>query len=350
MMDAGESLYSERSTRVSAIAFKLRHREAFAIQHGSRSHTDVLFLKLESEGIATFGEASLPPYLKWDAPQVMRQWREVHWQKLLRMDMEEALQYLRFAMPAGPARAALDIALHDLYARRKQLPLSALLGVARPERLATSFTIGICESEAELALKINKGRAFQSAKLKLGSDRDAASIAQFCKGWKGAFGVDVNQGWKDRDKAAFFCEQLPRDRVLYVEQPMPEERDEDMMWLRERFELPFVADESVAELSDLQKRLALFDGFNIKLMKCGGFSEAMDMMKFCRDQNKRILVGSMVESSCGIAAGAHLATGSDWADLDATLMLAEDPFEGLVVDRGCLSIKGRLGMGVKPRA
>ena len=134
--------------------------------------------------------------------------------------------------------------------------------------------------------------------------------------------------------------------IEFIEQPMPSEMLKETQWLRDRIDIPIIADEAVKTSADIPKLAEAYDGINIKLMKAGGVQEAMGMINLAKSLNLKVMLGCMIESSIAIAAAAHLSPLVDWADLDGNLLLREDPFNGVKVDNGKLILNDRPGLGI----
>ena len=135
-----------------------------------------------------------------------------------------------------------------------------------------------------------------------------------------------------------------------IEQPLPAAMIEETAWLRERVEIPIIADEAVKRASDIPRLAGAYDGINIKLMKAGGVQEAIRMIHVARALGMKIMLGCMIESSVAISAAAHLSPLVDYADLDGNLLISNDPFTGVGVKRGRLILNDRPGLGVSERA
>src|SRR5690606_27909161 len=160
-----------------------------------------------------------------------------------------------------------------------------------------------------------------------------------------SFCVDVNQGYKSRDYAAEMGDFLLKNGALFIEQPLPATHFEEMAWVRDRIDIPFIADESVKRFSDLSNAAEAFDGVNIKLMKSAGIAEAFDMINHSRKLNLKVVLGAMAESSLGNTAAAHFASLADWVDLDGPMLTSNDPFEGIRYRDGALLLSKRPGVG-----
>ena len=121
-----------------------------------------------------------------------------------------------------------------------------------------------------------------------------------------------------------------------------------MAWLRERTDVPLLADEAVLTIADLDAVAELYDGVVVKLSKAGGIAGAFALISACTGRGLRVLLGCMVESSLGIAAGLQLAGLADYVDLDGALLLTADPFAGVAVDGDRLTTADEPGLGVTP--
>ena len=163
------------------------------------------------------------------------------------------------------------------------------------------------------------------------------------------FRVDANCGWT-AEQTIEYAPQLKALGVEFIEQPLKADRWDDLRRVRAESVLPIIADESCIAESDVARCHGVFHGINIKLTKCGGVGPALAMMRRAREPGFRVMLGCMEETSVGIAAAAALAGLADWVDLDGNLLLARDPFEGLVLgdDRRWV-LSGEPGLGVRRR-
>lgn len=249
------------------------------------------------------------------------------------------------------ARCAVSIALHDLVAKRLDLPLYRYWGLDSGDLPETSYTIGIDDTESmrektETACK----RGYSTLKIKLGTERDEEIIETVRgKAPEATIRVDANEAWSPRE-AVRKIEALAEFGVEFVEQPVPAENPEGMAFVRERSELPIAADESCVTLSDIPRVAETADIANVKLMKCGGLREARAMFAAARAHGLETMLGCMNESNASIAAACHLAPLLDYADLDGSLLLAEDPYTGVSLPEGRIDLAGvERGTGVSVR-
>ena len=127
---------------------------------------------------------------------------------------------------------------------------------------------------------------------------------------------------------------------------MPAYMVEEACWLKERSPLPIIADESVINNLDIPNLKDAFDGINIKLMKAGGISEALEMIITARSLGMKIMLGCMIESSVAISAAAHIAPLVDYIDLDGSLLLANDPYDSVKIKNGKIVLSDLPGLGI----
>jgi len=190
---------------------------------------------------------------------------------------------------------------------------------------------------------------YKILKVKLGRDTDRELITTIRQVTDQPLTVDANQGWRDREDALRMSEWLATQGVLFIEQPMPKEQIDDTAWLRERSPLPLMADESVQRLRDVPAARGVFDGINIKLMKCTGLHEAHQMITLARQLNLKVMLGCMTETSCAISAAAQLSPLADWVDLDGALLIKNDLFNGAQLVDGKIIPTEAPGLGLTKR-
>ncbi len=324
---------------VTCYPYSLQFTHPFRLAHGTRTHTPCVYVKLQSEGLTAWGEATLPPYLPETQQSVIR-FVQSFVRKMDGQNPSDWLATLNNTETDMSARAALDMALWSLRAQQERTTVGALVGIEQRHFPLATFTLGGGDVE-EMKTKIAYAEAqgFQLFKLKLDGKQDQALVHRFKSLTDTPFAVDVNQGWTSvavADRMIYF---LNEQGCLLVEQPLPKDMLSDMPTLKANSPLPLFADESVQRLTDLEAIAAGFHGVNIKLMKCGGLSEGLLMVAKAKALGLKLLIGCMSESSVGCLVAAPLAPLADYADLDGPFLIANDLFEGMTVVNGRLAPK-----------
>jgi L-alanine-DL-glutamate epimerase-like enolase superfamily enzyme len=247
----------------------------------------------------------------------------------------------------GSAKCAIDIALHDLAGKVAGVPLHAFLGLTA-DLPPTDFTIGI-DTPDIVAERAARAARFPALKIKVGGPSDLATLEAVRAVFDGPIRVDANTGW-ELDDAIALLPDLERLGVELIEQPFRAGRLDLLRLLQERSALPIVADESAVTIEDLDALVGVVAGVNVKLAKCGGVGPAKRMLERARELGFRTFLGCMEETSVGIAASAAVASLADWVDLDGNLLLADDPFSGLVLGSDCRwQLSERPGLGLDRR-
>lgn len=246
------------------------------------------------------------------------------------------------------AKAALDMALFDALGKRLGAPVYRLLGL-NPERTPqTSFTIAIAEPSEMAERAAAAAREFPILKVKLGTEADVEIVRVIRDVTDATIRVDANAAWTPKQAIRIIALLEPLG-VEFVEQPVAAGDLEGLRLVRENSPLPIIADESCVTLEDIPRIVGCADGINIKLMKCGGVSRALAMIHTARAHHLKVMLGCMIESSLAITAAAHLSPLVDYADLDGALLVRDDPFDGVRVERGKLMLPERPGLGVVHR-
>jgi L-alanine-DL-glutamate epimerase-like enolase superfamily enzyme len=242
------------------------------------------------------------------------------------------------------ALAALDIALWDLMGRQNGLPIHEMLGLDKLGTPLTSYTIGI-DSPRVIRKKVKEADRFPILKVKMGLENDYEIMEQIRGLTDKPVRVDANEGWT-KEEALDKIRWLEEQNVEFIEQPLPADRLEDVRWLTERVSMPIFADESIETIDDIPNLEGAFDGINIKLMKCGGITEALRMIDAARKHGLMIMLGCTIESSIGITAAAQISPLVDYADLDGNILIGNDPAAGVTVEEGKLMLPEGPGLGV----
>lgn len=249
--------------------------------------------------------------------------------------------------PCAAARAAVDMALYDLLGKELNAPLWRILGLDPGRTPITSFTIGLDKLDVMLD-KLEEARDYPLIKVKLNTGADVEIIKAIRGKTSQRIRVDANCAW-DPGEAVGVIRDLEELGVEMIEQPVHKEDLEGLKYVTDRVNVPVFADESCMVSADIPPLAGCVDGINIKLMKCGGVSEALRMIHTARAFGMDIMIGCMIESSIAVTAAAHLTPLVDAADLDGALLLKDDPFVGMTVRDGKIILPAGPGLGVVRR-
>lgn len=325
--------------KLSLYPYRLEFKFPFKIAHGTRTGTDVVFVKIEHKNHVGWGEATLPPYLPETQTSVIDFCTQFA-REYANHGLHDWVAGLSNVQTNMSAKAALDMALWNLKANLEGKSIAGLLGIAFTEFPLSTYTIGVSGFE-EMQQKIAEATAlgFRIFKLKLNGEKDEEVIRNFKKLSSAQFAVDVNQGWKTVEETLANIKWLKKEGCILVEQPLPKDMLAEMRDVKRKSTLPVYADESCQRLSDIGKLRDCFHGINIKLMKCGGITEAYQMILRARANGLKVLIGCMSESTIGCATAAQLTPMADFADLDGPFLIKNDPFDGIEIRQGQIKLK-----------
>lgn len=329
--------------------YELKLKHVFTVSSFSRSTTPDVQVRIDYDGYTGYGEASMPPYLGQTVESVCSFLKKVDLEQFPDpFCIDDILNYIdSLSVGDSAAKAAVDIALHDLVGKIIGAPWHRMLGLNPEKTPNTTYTIGIATDEMVKLKTREVAGQFKILKVKLGTPRDREMIRAIREVSDLPIAVDVNQGWKNKKKALDEIFWLKEQGIVMVEQPMPKEMPDANAWLTERSPLPTFADEAIQRLKDIPAIKGAYTGINIKLMKCTGMREAWKMMNYARAEGMKVMIGCMTETSCAIAAAAQLSPAVDFADLDGNLLIANDIFRGTTVVDGKITLNQLPGIGIE---
>ncbi|GAB3176312.1 dipeptide epimerase [Telluribacter humicola] len=327
--------------------FDLQLKHTFTIAHDSRDVQPTLIVELREGPFSGFGEATSNKYYgitiqsmiealekirpviesySWGTPEEL--WEKVH-------------PYLR----DNPfAQCALDEAAHDLFAKRQGMKLYESWGLQPDHNPITDYTIGI-DSVDKMVAKMQE-MPWPLYKIKLGTDDDLHIVRELRRHTLATFRVDANCAWT-AEQTVRYSHELKELGVEFIEQPLPAADIEGMKQVYTESALPVIADESCIVESDVVRCEGLFHGVNVKLTKCGGLTPARRMIAQAKALGMQTMVGCMNESSVGISAIAHLLPQLDYVDMDGTLLIGNDPAQGVTFDYGRIIYADENGTGAR---
>jgi L-alanine-DL-glutamate epimerase-like enolase superfamily enzyme len=314
---------------VDARIVRLHLAETFVISRDAADVADVVHVAVSHDGVTGYGEAA--PVERYDESPMSARRFVVEHADVLGADpfaLEDVGERLGAVPGQQAAKAALDAALHDLQGKILGMPAGRLLGVPRSGP-PTSWTIWLGDPDDMARRAEVAATSYRRLKLKLGG-RDGLDVerVQAVRSVTDLpLQTDVNEGWT-LDEALDAMPRLATLGVEYCEQPL-RAGDEGGPTLRERSPIPIFVDEDCHTLADVARCRQIGHGINIKLAKSGGIREAIRMVHAARALRMGVMVGCMLESGLGIAAGCCVAPLCDHVDLDANLLLREDPCPGV---------------------
>jgi L-alanine-DL-glutamate epimerase-like enolase superfamily enzyme len=344
-------VYSPRAVRLTPVQVRARIvrldlAETFVISREASDHAEVVHVALSHEGVVGYGEAAPVERYGESAASALR-FLEEHG-SLLGDDpfaLEEIGSRLAEIPGEHAAKAALDAALHDLQGKLLGVPVWKLLGLPRAGP-PTSWTIWLGDPDDMARRAERSAPRFRRLKLKLGGG-DGLDVERV-RAVRGVtdrpLQVDVNEWWS-LEEALAALPQLAALGVEYCEQPL-RAGDEGGRVLKERSPIPIYVDEDCHVLADMARCAEIAHGVNLKLAKSGGIREAIRMAHAARALGLGVMVGCMLESGLGIAAGCCVAPLCDHADLDGNLLLADDPCPGVALVDGVQVPAASPGLGV----
>jgi|JI6StandDraft_1071083.scaffolds.fasta_scaffold13549_3 L-alanine-DL-glutamate epimerase-like enolase superfamily enzyme len=311
------------TTKVSQLKFRF----PFRTSHGERTGTDTVLVRVDYKNHVGYGEATLPPYLDDNVNSVLEFFQLPELARIeFPFNPEEVFDFIHAMHPSCmPGKAALDMALWQLYASLNNTDVGSILMLDRRLRTLNTYTIGV-GSPHDMKTKLEFGLAsgFEFFKLKLdgANDQDVLDAYLSMSGWP--FAVDVNQGWSDVSNAVQFSKTLEKKGCVLIEQPFHKDDREKSAMLKHEINIPIIADEACQTLKDLETCADSFDGINVKLQKCGGITPAIRIIRQARLMNLKVLIGCMSESSIGCNAAKALEPICDWADLDGPFLISNN--------------------------
>jgi L-alanine-DL-glutamate epimerase-like enolase superfamily enzyme len=328
-------------TRIDVHSVFLRFIEPFRITYGTSIGTKNLILKLfTDDNLIGYGEASPSFVTKESNESIVRSLDKLAptIKKADNVEIDVAVQEMDKVLSGNPsAKAAVDIALHDIHWQRMKEPLFKRFGGFR--EITTDITISSgtpSQISQEASAAVNNG--FTALKIKTGfapeEDIERVKAVRNTAGPNIALRIDANQGWKVKQTLKLL-EKLEAFDLEFIEQPVKANDFKGLRKLRKHSSIPIMADESVCSPKDASKIIKdeAADLINIKLIKSGGLLNAKQIIRIAEQSKIPCMMGCMCESNIGITAAVHLAAGMTnvkFADLDSDILLKDN----LVIEGG----------------
>ena len=346
---------------ITATSYHLSKQFALTISRGTQIRNENLWVRLGFEGLEGWGEAA--EFSTGHVVQTTPHY-QTHLQTLTPIlealtpwDHQQIHEILMEQQTPSALRAAIDMALYDWRGKKLGVPVWQLWGLKPHPQTPLSVTVGLNTPERaqeRLEAWLNQVPT-PWIKVKLGSPAGIRADQQLFSTLRNnspphlRFLVDANGGWSLAD-ALEMAEWLGEQPVVYLEQPLAVGQEADLKILKKWSPLPLFVDESCWSRSDIVRLGENIDGINIKLMKCGGLTEALAMIATARALGLQVMLGCYSESSLANTAAAQLSSLVDYLDLDSHLNLSNDPFEGAMPEAGTLKLPLGWGLGVQRRS
>ena len=338
--------------KISVSIKKLKPNNPFRIARGEKSFVENVFIKVEHQGITGYGEASPNNYYGENAGDVSTKLSGLH--EFLSdkgvssiQDIINIWQQVWLCVkPSRAAQCALDIALWDILGKKTGASVSRLLWGRPPEKLTSSCTLGICDP-ADWEKRVGELAGYPVIKIKM-DERGDLDFPRYIRSRTDAvIRVDANCSWGKLDISEM-SHILHGLKVEFIEQPLSPDNNHAMPGILKGSILPIIADESCTIPPDVKPLQGKFSGINIKLVKCGGLTPGVDMLKTAKELGLKVMVGCMLESNLLISAGAALGQQADYIDLDGSWLLQDRVFDGVTFQSGILALSDEPGLGVRP--
>src|ERR1035437_6348465 len=337
---------------VKAELKRLMLRHTWTTTMSSSAYRDTVHVQYQRDGITGYGEgAPIVRYLEY--PEQAKQAIDAIIDKIAVGDPRKFDKFLAevrrlLGDHQHAAMAAVDIAVCDWLGKKLGIPLYQYFGLDPADAPVTTFSIGIDTPEITRK-KTREAEDFPVLKVKVGLKNDEETIEAVRSVTKKPLRVDANEGWTDKEEAIRKINWLETQGIEYVEQPMPAHMIEETKYVRSKVHLPIFADEACTDITMIPRLTEAYDGINVKLDKSGGILEALRWIEVARAVKMKVMLGCMVSSSCSVTAAAHLSPLVDHADLDGNLLVANDPWLGVRVEKGKLILPKGPGLGLVPQ-
>lgn len=331
--------------KISAKHYRLQLKHPFTISRYTVTIQDTVIVSISNGEYTGYGEATANPFYGMTVEKLMTSINSVksRVEDNSGLHPEDLWYLLKPELEANYfALCAIDCAYWDLYAKYNKRTLRSFWVDKNILLPKTNYTIGI-DSILNMKSKI-KETPWPIYKIKLGTSEDVKIIKALREITDSVFRIDANAAWNVQetiDKSV----QLKQLGVEFIEQPLKVEDVAGMKVLKEHDTLPLIADESCQKLEDVDACAEVFDGINIKLMKCGGLTPALKMIKKARALNLKVMAGCMTESTIGISNLVQLAPLLDFIDADGAMLLKSDIAEGVQFELGEIIFPDENGSG-----
>lgn len=322
---------------------KLHLKETFSIAYGNYNHRHALLIELSHQNCKGYGESVAIDYYQIDLQDFVLKLKKVQYQ-IEAQKIIHPKDFFKFLLSFNLHSfllSALDCAYWDLFGKLEDKSFLELNQLPTDNLVESSITISIGDIENQIN-KIQKSEWMQfKVKCKGLNKNHVGKLLEINK----RIALDSNASFTDED-CIWLQENNEIQKFSYLEQPRP--IDNYKILKKESF-ANWMADEDCQNIDSLEELIPYYKSINIKLMKCGGLTPALEMIKRARELNYKIMIGCMTESTVGISAGCLLTGLVDFVDLDGANLISNDYATGNFVENGKIIISGKPGLGVDLR-
>ncbi|MDR3182673.1 MAG: hypothetical protein LBT89_07110 [Planctomycetaceae bacterium] len=339
--------------RLRLIRLDLPLKHIFTNYRREISTVRSLIVELEQDGLRGHGEACEDSFYGTTVEQIYSQLDSLR-DRLEYYALADPLAFWRFLQPQLDgktfAQCAIDCAAHDLWGKMKGKPIWKIWGLRRENLPLSSYSIGI-DSFERIANRLADKPNWSVYRIKLGSSRDLETLKFLREKTTADFYVDVNGGWT-LEKTLGMLKPMQDLGVKLLEQPLPPHDFEGMAKLKKEMKkknigIPVFADESWKTADDIEKCATVFDGINVKLLKCGGLTPVRPLIEKIRKLGLKVAAANTVESPIGAAATAQIASLVDYIGLDGPLQIDKKVGHSIRLDKGHIRYPDEGGTGVR---
>lgn len=320
---------------------QLRLKEKFSIAYGNYDRREALLVELQHNDCSGYGECVAIDYYKIDLPQFILSLKEIK-QRIESQDIVPPKAFFRFLLGLSLhpfLLSALDCAYWDLFGKLENKSFIELNNLPSKNLAESSITVSVGEIDHQIEKIRNSSWNRFKVKCKGLNKRHVEKLLQLDL----PIALDSNASFTDED-CMWLQENTDIQKFSYLEQPRPVGHFQVLS--KEGF-ANWMADEDCQDISSLERLISFYKSINIKLMKCGGLTPALEMISKARALNYKIMIGCMTESTVGISAGCVLAGLADYADLDGANLIANDYASGSFVDQGKIVLSPKPGLGIE---
>jgi L-alanine-DL-glutamate epimerase-like enolase superfamily enzyme len=327
--------------------FTLKLAKEFRISYETRTEQQTLIVELLHNGKSGYGEATAISYYHITINEMITKLKEVT-TLLKNYDFTHPKNLWNFLSPILLKKhsfllSAIDSAAYDLYGKLNNERSIRYISSDSLNTPLSNYTISIGTTEKMINQISDK--PWPIYKLKLDTESSPNTLVEIRKMTDSTLRIDANASW-NLEIANKWLPFLEDANIELIEQPFAVDNYDDLDKFRDICNIPIIADESCQKLEDVEFCAKHFDGINIKLMKCGGLTPAIKMIKLAKELNLKLMAGCMTESSVGISAMTQIAPFLDYIDADGAILISNDPAEGVKIINGKIIYPDEFGFGI----